>query len=245
MQRTITFVWALAAMFAASTLSSAQNEDATDNENVLLALLTEGPWPCAYYFLNSNEELNNLKAADWTGRCIAEDDWIQGYGPMSNSADQFLTTPWGSDRLPLLVRRHFSLTADEVAQLKSLPMHVLCSYDENPKVYLNGTLLFQKTGWNDNEYASYALTARNKLLLKEGDNVLAVSLMAGAGGGHIDYGLTYTGTLIPSGISSATQDMPTAADLQMYNLQGQKVAGGKHAPSKGIYIQNARKVVIK
>ena len=236
-------MWALAAMFIASTLSNAQTEDTTGTEKTLLPLLTEGPWPCAYYFLNSNEELSNVKAADWTGRCIAEDDWIQGYGPLSNSVDQFLTTPWGSDRLPLLVRRHFSLTADEVTQLKNLPMHVLCSYDENPKVYLNGTLLFQKTGWNDNDYASYTLTPRNKLLLKEGDNVLAVSLMAGGGGGHIDYGLTYTGTLTPSGISSVTQNMPTAADSWVYNLNGQLVGNGRQPLNKGIYIQNGKKIV--
>ena len=228
-------------MLVASTEVKAQEE-----EVALLPLLDKGPWPCAYYFLNSNDELSKVKTADWTGRCICEDDWIQGYGPLSNSQDQFLVTPWGSDRLPLLVRRHFTLTADEVAQLRNMPMKILCSYDENPKVYLNGTLLLQKTGYNDNEYASYTLTPRNKqLLLKEGDNVLAVSLMAGAGGGHIDYGLTYTGTLTPSGISSVTQSAPTATDQRLYNLQGQLVGNGTHAPGRGIYIQNAKKVVIK
>ena len=227
-------------MLMASTAVNAQS-----NEAALLPLMDEGPWPCAYYFLNSNDELNTVKAVDWAGRCIMEDDWIQGYGPLSNSQDRFLTTPWGSDRLPLLVRRHFTLTTDEVTQLRSMPMHVLCSYDENPKVYLNGTLIWSKTGWNDNDYASYALTSRNKLLLKEGDNVLAVSLTAGAGGGHIDYGLTYTGTLTPSGISSVTQGGQAATDPQVYNLQGQAAGSGQRAPAKGIYIQNAKKVVIK
>ena len=251
MNRFIIFVCALATLFAASTPSNAQSgnpaasEEQPGNEKVLLPLQSEGPWPCAYYFLNSNDELNAVKAADWAGRCICEDDWVQGYGPLSNSPDQFLVSPWGSDRLPLLVRRHFSLTADEVTQLRNMPMHLLCSYDENPKVYLNGTLIWSKTGYNDNEYASYALTARNKLLLKEGDNVLAVSLAAGVGGGHIDYGLTYTGTLSPTAITPVTQHLPLSAMYRVYNLKGQMLGNSRSAHVKGIYIQNTKKVITK
>ena len=217
-----------------------------DMQHFLLPTLDGGSWPCAYYFLNSNEELSTVQAADWTGRCIAEDDWYQGYGPLSNSDDKFRTTEWGSERLPLLVRRHFTLTAAEVQQLQNMPVQVLCSYDENPKVYLNGTLLFQKTGFNDNEYASYTLTPRNKQLLKEGDNVLAVSLTAGGGGGHIDYGLCYKGTLTPpTAISTVTRNVPTIDDQRVYNLRGQLVGNSWQALGKGIYIVNGKKVVIK
>lgn len=251
MNKTVTCVLALAAMFTASTLSYAQNEESPIyeeqdySEKMMLPLLDAGPWPCAYYFLNSNDELSTVKPADWTGRCICEDDWIQGYGPLSNSSDQFAVTPWGSDHMPILVRRHFTLTAEEVTQLKKLPIHLLCSYDENPKVYLNGTLIWSKTGYNDNEYASYALTPRNKLLLKEGDNILAVSLTAGNGGGHIDYGLTNTGTLTPTAITQVNQDMQSANPSKVYNLNGQLMDNTRLTHSKGIYIQNAKKIIIK
>ena len=216
-----------------------------DMMSFLLPTLDGGPWPCAYYFLNSNAELNTVKTADWTGRCVNEDDWSQGYGPFSNSGDKFRTTEWGSERLPLLVRRHFTLTADVVQQLQNMTVQVLCSYDENPKVYLNETLLFQKTGYNDNEYASYTLTPRNKQMLKEGDNVLAVSLMAGEGGGHIDYGLCFLGTLTPTAISTVTRDALITPEQRVYNLKGQYVGNGRNALGKGIYIVNGKKVVIK
>lgn len=205
----------------------------------LLPTLAEGPWPCAYYLLNSNNELNSINASDWTGRCICEDDWVMGYGPLSNSNDQFLHTYWGSERLPLLVRRHFMLTAEELSHIAESTLELTCSYDENPKVYLNGRLIWQTSGWNDNDYAHYTLTDQQKTLLKEGDNVLAVSLTAGGGGGHIDYGLSITEPYITTGINGAQHILPDTQ--QTFDLQGRKLAG---IPSKhGIYITNGKKII--
>ena len=205
----------------------------------LLPTLAEGPWPCAYYMLNSNNELSSISASDWTGRCICEDDWVMGYGPLSNSNDQFLYTYWGSERLPLLVRRHFMLTAGELSNIAESTLELTCSYDENPKVYLNGKLIWQTSGWNDNDYAHYTLNDQQKALLKEGDNVLAVSLTAGGGGGHIDYGLSVTEPYIVTGINSTQRTLPETQ--QTFDLQGRKLAS---TPSKhGIYIMNGKKII--
>lgn len=68
--------------------------------------------PQTHYLLNSNEQLLSINTDDWTGRCINKDDWTWGYGPLSNSHEMFLTTYWGSERLPLLVRRHFTPQAN-------------------------------------------------------------------------------------------------------------------------------------
>ena len=205
----------------------------------LLPTLAEGPWPCAYYMLNSNNELSSISASDWTGRCICEDDWVMGYGPLSNSNDQFLHTYWGSERLPLLVRRHFMLTAEELSNIAESTLEMTCSYDENPKVYLNGRLIWQTSGWNDNDYAHYTLNDQQKALLKEGDNVLAVSLTAGGGGGHIDYGLSITEPYIVTGINGTQTSLPHAQ--QTFDLQGRKLAS---TPSKhGIYIMNGKKII--
>lgn len=209
----------------------------------LLPTLSQGPWPCAYYLLDSNTELNSLNAKEWTSRCTDEDEWIMGYGPLSNSNDQFLTTLWGSQMQSLLVRRHFSLTADMLERIAESTLQMTCSYDENPKVYLNGTLIWSTSGWNDNDYANYTLSAINKRLLREGDNVLCVSLQQGNGGGHIDYGLSITEPYDPAtqGISKAQPD-DRYTDDRTYDLQGRRVsASGVHAPT--LIIRNGRKYI--
>lgn len=214
----------------------------------LLPTLDNGPWPCAYYLLNSNDELGSINARDWTGRCICEDDWVMGYGPLSNSNDQFLNTYWGSERLPLLVRRHFTLTADELSNMAEKTIELTCSYDENPKVYLNGRLIWQASGWNDNDYARHTLTNEQKMLLKEGDNVLAVSLMAGAGGGHIDYGLSITEPYTPTGITDIGHEGSHNASglnretvIMTHDLQGRRI--GSYYLKKGIYIIDGKKII--
>lgn len=206
----------------------------------LLPTLEAGPWPCVYYLLNSNNELNQLKSDMWTGRCLDESEWIYGYGPLSNSPDQFRTTDWGSQVQPLLVRRHFTLTADQLASIADKTLTLTCSYDENPKVYLNKTLIWSASGWNDNDYARYTLTATQKRLLREGDNVLSVSLQQGNGGGHIDYGLSITEPYAPSAITNTTTHQVQANDA-IYDLMGRKV--GSH-PKPGLYIVNGKKEVI-
>ena len=205
----------------------------------LLPTLEAGPWPCVYYLLNSNSELSQLQPNVWTGRCFDESDWIVGYGPLSNSPDQFRTTNWGSQVQPLLVRRHFTLTAEQLATIADKTLTLTCSYDENPKVYLNKTLIWSASGWNDNDYVHYTLTAQQKKLLREGDNVLSVSLQQGDGGGHIDYGLKITEPYVPSTTSLTTRLVQPSSDI--YDLMGRKVSSH---PKPGLYIVNGKKTVM-
>ena len=216
----------------------------------LLATLDDGPWPCAYYLLNSNSERSSLSAKDWAGICTDERDWAQAYGPLSNSPDQFRTTFWGSDRQPLLVRRHFTLTADQLASIGSKTVELTCSYDENPKVYLNGKMLWQASGWNDNDYAHYKLSNAQKQWLREGDNVVAVSLQTGNGGGHIDLGLSITAPYVPTTIHEIYDlriyDLPSVYDA-IYDLQGRRIdhqiVNSQSVNSKSLYIINGKKVI--
>lgn len=208
----------------------------------LLSTLDEGPWPCAYYLLNSNSELSSLNTKDWAGICTDERDWAPSYGPLSNSPDQFRTTFWGSERQPLLVRRHFTLTAEQVAGIGSETVELTCSYDENPKVYLNGKLLWQATGWNDNDYAHYKLSSAQKQWLREGDNVVAVSLQSGNGGGHIDLGLSITAPYVPTAICNASlnNNEKIINNNAVYDLSGRKVNTNA---GKGLYITNGKKII--
>ena len=205
----------------------------------LLSGKDAGPWPCVYYLLNSNNDLQGLDPADWTSRCTDESDWIYGYGPLSNSFDDFRVTPWGSEVQPLLVRRHFTLTADDIAVLGKSTLTLTCSYDENPHFYLNGASLWSYTGWNDNDYVSRQFNSRHLSLLREGDNVLSVSLMQGVGGGHIDFSLTMTRPDSQNGIVGCTtdEDQPQGA---VYSLGGVQ----QDHPAY-VYIKNNKKYIQK
>ena len=211
----------------------------------LLPTLSQGPWPCAYYLLDSNDELRSLSPKDWTGRCVDESEWIFGYGPLSNSPDQFRMTEWGSQVQALLVRRHFQLTADQLEGIAGSTLQLTVSYDENPRVYLNGTQIWSTTGWNDNSYAVYTLSAADKQLLREGDNVVSVSLQQGGGGGHIDYGLVITEPYDPA--VTAIRDVepaPAADNLPTYDMQGRRVqATAVKAPA--LIIRGGKKFIVR
>ncbi|MBQ6652750.1 MAG: hypothetical protein IJM81_05065 [Prevotella sp.] len=235
-------------------------EDLTGNTVALLPTLTEvEKWECAYYTLNSNDELTGLDPKLWAGRCVDESDWAFGYGPFSNSRDHFLVSEWASSIQPLLVRRHFTLTAEQVEEFQSRKMTISCSYDENPKVYLNGTLLRSWSGWNDNNYESYTLTTRQKALLREGDNVLAVSLQQGGGSGHIDYGISIVLPYVePTGINilderlrmkgeSNNPSSLTPHPSSTYDLQGRPIvpSTGNSSTHHGIIIKKGKKIITK
>ena len=213
---------------------------AGDTTETLLPTLDEGPWLCCYYLLDSNDELASIPVKEWAGRCADETDWVQGWGPLSNSPDRFLTTAWASTRQALMVRRHFTLTQEQLSVLSEGSVSLTCSYDENPRVYVNGTLVWNANGWNDNAYARFALSRRQKALLREGDNVVAVSLQRGAGGGHIDFGLFLTYTRTPDSVALPT-DQPHGR--RVYRLDGIAVPATSSLP-RGVYIREGRKVVV-
>lgn len=226
-------IWILAGMTSLWINLSAQTTSYT-----LLDTMENGPWPCVYYLLNSNEELEEIVPKSWAGHCVDESDWIYGYGPLSNSYDQFRVTVWASEVQPLLVRRHFTLSHDQIAALAQSQVTLTCSYDENPHFYLNGKSLWSLSGWNDNEYATRTFTSRHKALLREGDNILAVSLPKGAGGGHIDFGLTLTCPNNPDVVEIIQTDDDTYG--RVYNLFGMLLS---HPTHPGIYIMKGKTIL--
>ena len=209
----------------------------------LLATVDDGEWPCSYYLLNYNSDIPVAENAGWQSLDEDEIGWVKGVGPFSNDGNKFFITMWPSQVRPILVRRHFSLSPDDIAQLGDSEVRLSCSYDENPKVYLNGELVWSATGWNDNDYARHILTDEQKELFREGDNVLAVSLSQGDGGGHIDYGLEIVSPYVPTGINDLTSDSEGLnADTRVFNLHGQYLGNSLENLPAGIYIRGGRKV---
>ena len=237
MRQRICFV--MATLLCVCSLETAVAQETVQKTLTLLSTKDEGPWPCAYYFLDSNEELNSLTVKDWAGVCADETDWVQGWGPFSSEQDHFLYTHWGSPRQALLVRRHFTLTAAEAEAVRAGKAVFRCSYDENPKVYLNGTAFWWATGWNDNAYASSTLSRRHRQLFREGDNVIAISLTSGGGSGHLDMELTATITVTPDGVHApqANNTERTATTQHTYRLDGTPA----HPRTKGISVQQGSK----
>lgn len=205
----------------------------TETKHVLTTM-EEGPWECLYYLPNTNTDLNAAVKAKWYAATEDESDWAEGYGPFSSERDGFFYTPWGSSVRPLMVRRHFTLTEEDVQSIKSAKLRI--SYDENPKVYLNGTQIYSASGWNDSNYATVTLTAAQRQKLVAGDNVVAVSLMQGGGSGHLDFGLDITFTLTAiDGVAEEEAALPTA----VYNLAGQRLAQSR----RGVNIVRGKKII--
>jgi len=200
----------------------------------------EGYWPCLFYELNYNTDISVAERAKWYSPDEDESYWREGIGPFSIDQNKFFVTQWQSTVHPILIRRHFTLNAEDLLKISIGIVTLDYSYDENPTFWLNGTKIASATGWNDNNYTSYRFTAARKKLLVEGDNVLCVSLQQGAGGGHIDFGLsvkydpTHTGCLSPN---------PSLEEEQIYNLAGQQIVNSKL--SRGIVITHNKKILVK
>lgn len=203
-------------------------------------------WDCAYYLLNYNSDLTAAQAAKWYGDDEDESDWIKGVGPFSNDDNMFYVTEWGSQVHPILIRRHFTLTESDLDAINAGTLKLVASYDENPTFYLNGTKIWSATGWNDNDYASSTFRPTVKSKLRVGDNVLAVSLTQGGGGGHIDFGLKLVEPYTPTGIGHATS-RPSAAggDNRVYDINGRLVGTSTRGLGKGVYIINGKKIAVR
>lgn len=211
--------------------------------STLLNTVSEGTWPCKYYMLNYNSDIEVAESVGWASENEDEDDWMEGYGPMSNDDNMFYVTEWASQVRPILIRRHFNVTYDDMSLLENGLLTLVCSYDENPKVYLNGNLIWRANGWSDNNYDSYILSEEQVEMLHEGDNTLAVSLSQGEGGGHIDYGLKITAPYEASGITPVLQEKPNDyTDSKIYNIHGQFLGRSLDNLPKGIYIVGGKKV---
>lgn len=210
-----------------------------------LPTVASGAWDCAYYYPNYNEDLDVAVKGQWFALEEDEEDWIKGVGPFSVDENMFYTTEWPSTVRPILVRRHFTLTAADLQAISSGTLKFTCSYDEYPTAYLNGNKLWSATGWNDNDYAEHTVDADMKKNLRVGDNVLAVQLQQGSGGGHIDYGLYLSSKYVPTSIgNAAAAAQKSVEDGRIYDLSGRSLGTSAGKLQRGIYIKNGKKYVV-
>ena len=206
----------------------------------------EGSWPCLFYELNYNTDLPRAERAKWYALDEDESYWREGFGPFSIDRNKFLVTQWQSTVHPILIRRHFTLTAEDLVKIQIGTVTFTYSYDENPKVWLNGKQLTSATGWNDDNYTAVNFSAARKNYLVEGDNVLCVSLQQGDGGGHIDYGLSvkYDPSKFDSQLDGIqSPDAASDEEAEAYSLTGQRIS--RSADCRGVIIIKGKKIIQK
>lgn len=125
----------------------------------------------------------NTPPEGWEQPDFKDTDWQSGKGAFGHKEgfEAAIHTPWKSDNIWLRSSFNYAGEAFEKAVL-------IIHYDNDTTVYLNGSVLFSATKWND-AYARVDLSERVKELLKTGENTVAVHTWQDTGGQFIDLAL--------------------------------------------------------
>jgi len=115
-------------------------------------------------------------ASEWSVLKYDDSKWKQGTAPFGDN--EYSKTKWNTDNIYL--RRTFSLN-----KLSTKKKYLKLQHDDNVKVYLNGSLIYDKEGWVE----EYIYIPIENNLLKEGANILAIHCKNTAGGQYLDAGI--------------------------------------------------------
>jgi len=121
--------------------------------------------------------------ADWFQPEFDAADWregISGFGSIGTPGI-FVNTTWST--ADIWLRRQFSLTAEDIPEMQLQVFH-----DEDVEIYLNGVLALQLAGFVT-DYGDYEIPPAVRMLLRPGDNVIAVHCHQTTGGQGVDVGL--------------------------------------------------------
>ncbi|GAB3027393.1 DUF4965 domain-containing protein [Niabella terrae] len=154
---------------------------ASPSFEVLLPAADDRPYDLRYLEEEPSGKWYQLRYDDnkWKSLRFNDRKWKQGTGAMGDEQTAYLSTPWKSEQL--WVRRVFDWNREDKSRV-----YLKLNHDDNIEVFLNGVVIYQKTGWVD-DYAYIPIP--DTALLKKGKNVLAVHVRNTAGGQHLDFGL--------------------------------------------------------
>jgi hypothetical protein len=138
----------------------------------VLPAADETPYQCKY--------TETEPTGDWQSVKYDDGNWQTGAAPFTDDKGQ-AKTRWTSKNL--WMRRVFSLNDIDIDKL-ILKLH----HDDNVEVYLNGTKVYELTGWSS-DFKLIPLKDNFKNKLIKGDNVLAIHCANTAGGAWLDAGL--------------------------------------------------------
>ncbi|MBQ9468456.1 MAG: hypothetical protein IJU52_05565 [Clostridia bacterium] len=132
------------------------------------------------------EESDAEAPAGWLDKTDSA-TWETAQAPFSGSSwtNAIAVTVFPSGNFTAFLRKTFTL--EEASKVTELIMTVI--YDEDPAVYINGTLVWEKTGYQDQRYQKVDLS-EYKDVLKDGENVVCVRFCNAVGGAVYDMTLS-------------------------------------------------------
>jgi hypothetical protein len=124
----------------------------------------------------------------WAAPGFDDSGWRQGLGGFGTEGTPGakVRTVW--DTPEIWIRRSFSIPAEEVGRLRSVPLFLRIHHDEDAEVYLNGTLISTLEGYSTG-YRLVSLDAESSSSLRAGENTLSVHVRQTDGGQYIDAGI--------------------------------------------------------
>ncbi len=141
---------------------------------------------------------------NWYSSDFSDSDWKTGRAVFGSFSQK---TNWNTSNIYL--RTTFNV--DSVDAIKDKMILLKTLYDENPEVYLNGTLIYSAEGYLT-DYVEQEITEAFLENVKEGENLLAVSAINTGGGQAIDIGI----------YSADKQEGAGQISLESYSVLGER-----------------------
>ena len=168
--------------------------------------------------------------SNWFAADFNDSGWQSGNAPFGTERN-LQNTDWRTNQI--YIRKQFNVTSADIKSLIKASFRVF--HDEDCKIYLNGTLALERTGYlTDYQYFDF-----DKNLLQEGLNTIAVKCTQTSGGQLIDVGIYVTpeeniNDLEPEAIASNCtwfvrdgilhlSRITPGASVQLYSIDGKLV----------------------
>ena len=126
---------------------------------------------------------------NWIGTSYNDNSWSTGNAPFGTDTIEGNApkTNWNKENLYL--RSTFNLTQEQYDKVQAgeYAVYMSISYDEDPKIYLNGTQILSRTGYTTAYQTVKVPMAASAL--KVGQNTIAANVINTTGGQFIDFSL--------------------------------------------------------
>ncbi|MDF2567875.1 MAG: hypothetical protein K0R90_1331, partial [Oscillospiraceae bacterium] len=123
--------------------------------------------------------------SNWYTESFSDSSWATGTAAFGK--DGGAATPW-TELNTIYIRKTF--TVANLNDVLNSDFYLNIFYDESPKVYLNGQLIFEAANYNQ-QYDAKKVTGKVKAALKQGTNVIAACATNTTGGQMLDCGISY------------------------------------------------------
>ncbi|MBO7119545.1 MAG: DUF4965 domain-containing protein [Bacteroidaceae bacterium] len=138
------------------------------------------------YEAKVRNSLTSAMQSTWMNLDFNDSGWNTQTGPWGSEGEYpYIQTAWGGNNTDRYIRRHITLTADDIKG----DLWLIYSHDDKCEAYINGVQVVNVTEekWNQNVRVHVSGAARAALV--EGDNVIAYHVHNSAGGALADIGL--------------------------------------------------------